>query len=85
MKTLIQVQQEYMDTVSAGIDRWSHRRDGGHSGRIRTGAFRKAHKALMRFGFTDTQSRQIIRDAHDVMMLDRAGVDDTLNFSEGGK
>ena len=82
MKTLMQIQQEYMETVSAGMDRWSHRRDGGHSGRIRGGAFRKAYKSLARFGFTDKQARQIIQDAHDVMMLERAAVDDALNFSE---
>lgn len=81
-KTLTQIQEEYMETVSLGMDRWSHRRDGGHSGRIRGGASKKAHKALIKWGYTDVQARQIIRDAHDLMMLERAAVDDDLNFQE---
>lgn len=81
MKTLIQIQQEYMDTVSAGMDRWSHRRDGGHAGRIRSGAYRRAFKALMAWGYTEEQARQCIQDAHDMMLLERAGVDDELNHA----
>lgn len=79
MKSLIQIQQEYMDTVSSGMDHWSHRRDGGHSDRIRHGAFRKAHKSLMKLGFTERQASMMIRDAHDVMLLERAAVDAPLN------
>lgn len=71
MRNLIQIQQEYMDTVSGGMDRWAHRRDGGHSHRIRGGAWRKAMKALLAWGYTEQQARQIIRDAHDVMTLER--------------
>lgn len=82
MKNLIEIQQEYMDTVSGGMDRWSHRRDGGHSGRIRGGAFKRAHKALTKWGFTDKQARQVIQDAHDQMLLERAAVDDPLNFAD---
>ena len=79
MKNMIAIQQEYMETVSLGMDRWSHRRDGGHSSRIRHGAARKAHESLVKLGFTDEQAKQIIRDAHDMMLLERAGVDDPLN------
>jgi plasmid replication initiation protein len=82
MTNLISIQERYMETVSAGMDRWLHRRDGGHSGRIRAGAYRKARKALLRMGFTLSQVEAIIRDAHDVMLLERAAVDDPLNFAE---
>lgn len=81
MKTIIQIQDEYAETVSLGMDRWSHRRDGGHVSRIRRGAARKARKALLKFGFTDAQATQMIQDAHDVMKLERAGVDDDLNHA----
>ena len=83
MKTMIQIQQDYMDTVSAGRDRWMHRRDGGHSGRIQHGARRKAMRRLTAMGFTEPQARQIVQDAHDMMLLERAGVDDDLNFEQG--
>ena len=75
MKNMIDIQQEYIDTVSAGMDRWSHRRRGGHSYRIRRGAYRKAYQALVRWGHTDEQAKQIIRDAHDVLLLERAAVE----------
>lgn len=81
MKNFIQVQEEYAETVSLGMDRWSHRRDGGHLSRIRRGAARKARKAFLKFGFTDAQATQAIQDAHDVMMLERAAVDDDLNHA----
>lgn len=88
-RNLIQIQQDYIDTVSAGIDRWQHRQlryrgslDAGHAGRIRSGAFRRAMKALLAWGYTDKQARQVIRDAHDVMLLERAAVDDPLNFDQ---
>ena len=79
MKNMIDIQQEYIDTVNAGMDRWSHRRCGGHSSRIRRGAYHKAYKALTRWGHTDEQAKQIIQDAHDMMLLERAAVDDPLN------
>lgn len=74
MKNLIEIQQEYMDTVSAGLDRWAHRKDGGHASRIRVGAARKALKALLKWGFTEAQARAAIQQAHDIMKLERASV-----------
>jgi hypothetical protein len=71
MKSLIQIQQEYMDMVSASMDRWMHRRDGGHSGRARRGAFRRAYASLIKLGWDDRQARLAIKDAHDMMMLER--------------
>ncbi len=78
---LIRIQTDYIDTVSAGMDRWSHRRDGGHSGRIREGAWRRAYKSLIAWQYTDEQARRIIADAHEQMMLERAAVDDELNHA----
>lgn len=69
-KTLIQIQEEYIETVNLGIQRWGHRKDGGHSQRIRRGAFNRGMKELTKLGFTDdAQMRQILRDAHDMAAL----------------
>lgn len=69
--TLITVQQEYIDTVNAGIDRWSHRKDGGHAHRIWRGARRKLEAALSKLGFTAEQIQQALKDARDMAELER--------------
>ncbi len=78
---LVSIQTDYMETVSAGMDRWSHRRDGGHAGRIQHGAWRRAYKSLIAWQYTDEQARRIIADAHEQMMLERAAIDDELNHA----
>lgn len=71
-KSLIQVQQEYVDTLNAGIERWSHRKGGGHASRISRGARRAAEKDLRKLGYTDQkQIDQIIQDARDMASLER--------------
>lgn len=69
--TLIGIEEEYIATVNTGIMRWSHRKDGGHSGRIISGAYRKAQKALRRLGFNDHQVKHAIRDAKEMAELIR--------------
>lgn len=72
MKTLIAIQQNYIDTVNAGIARWSHRKEGGHSGRISRGARHAAEKQLRRLGYSNqAQIDQIIQDARDMAALER--------------
>jgi len=70
-KNLIAIQEEYVETVNAGMARWAHRKDGGHAGRIRRGAHRKAIKSLLALGFTDQQISQLIKDAADMAALAR--------------
>jgi hypothetical protein len=76
-KNMIQIQDEFVATVNAGFSRWSHRKPwagrqaGGHFGRIWSGAYRKAAKALALWGFTDKQIREIIKDADDMAKLER--------------
>jgi hypothetical protein len=71
--TLIGVQEEYIETLNAGIARWSHRKDGGHSGRISRGARHVAEKRLRKLGYTDQkQIDQIIQDARDMAALERS-------------
>lgn len=82
MKNLIHIQREYIETVNASLDRWSHRKDGGHSSRVIRGARKKALVELKRLGFSDDQSNAMIKDAHDVMALERAAVDDPLNNAD---
>jgi hypothetical protein len=70
--SLIAIQDEYIETVNAGIARWSHRKDGGHSQRISRGARHIAEKQLRKIGYTDQkQIDQIIQDARDMAVLER--------------
>ena len=69
--TLIQIQKQYIETVNAGLARWSHRKDGGHSSRISRGAYHKAQKQLTALGFTQEQTKQAIKDARDMAELER--------------
>ena len=77
--TLIEIQEQYIATLNAGIRRWSHRKGirgcgtgiGGHADRIARGAYTKAEKQLVRLGYTHPQIHQIIRDAWDVAELER--------------
>lgn len=78
-KNLIAIQDEFVSTVNAGHARWSHRkgfewqkdRIGGHYARIYRGAQNRAHKDLAKWGFTVEQRAEIIRQAHEVAVLER--------------
>ena len=70
-KTLIGIQEEYIETLNAGIARWSHRKDGGHASRISRGARHAAEKSLRKLGYTDQQIPQLIQDARDMATLER--------------
>ena len=71
-KTLIGIQEEYVETLNAGLARWSHRKDGGHSHRIARGARHAAETQLRKLGFTDEkQIGQVIQDARDMATLER--------------
>ena len=69
--TLTQIQEQYIETVNAGIARWSHRKNGGHADRVRRGAFHQAEKQLNRLGFNQDQIKQAIKDARDMAELER--------------
>lgn len=71
MKTLIEIQDEYIETINAGIERWSHRKHGGHANRIARGARTVATKQLVKWGFDEKQINQILKDARDVAALTR--------------
>jgi len=81
MKNLQQIQDEYIAACNATLDRWSHRRNGGHSERSLRAARKRAANAILRWGFTPKQAAQIIRDADDILALARAAVDDELNHA----
>jgi hypothetical protein len=69
MKTLIELQECYIETLNAGIARWSHRKDGGHSARIARGARRKAETSLRKCGYSQGQIDAAIKDARDMAVL----------------
>ena len=81
MKNLQQIQDEYIAACNATLDRWSHRSNGGHSHRSLRSARRKMSEAILRWGFTPKQAAQIMRDADDILALERASVDDELNHA----
>ncbi len=70
--SLIQIQDEYIETLNAGIQRWSHRKGGGHTSRVATGARKTASRKLKRLGFTDQQISDILKDAKETASLIRA-------------
>ncbi len=82
-KSMIGIQEEYIETLNAGIARWSHRPDGGHSGRISRGARHQAEKELRKLGF-DSQHTidSIIQDARDMAALARIPTDEVILFVE---
>jgi hypothetical protein len=69
--TLIGIQEQYIETLNAGLARWAHRKDGGHSSRISRGARHAAEKQLRKLGFTDQEIPQLIQDARDMAALER--------------
>lgn len=78
-KNLMAIQDEFVATINAAHARWSHRkgfmwqkdRIGGHYARVYHGAQRKAHKDLAKWGFTTEQCAEIIRQAHEIAVLER--------------
>jgi hypothetical protein len=68
---LISIQDEYIATINAGIARWSHRKEGGHSSRILRGAYHQAERKLQRLGLTAEQIKQALHDAKDIAELER--------------
>jgi len=67
--TLIAVQNEYIETINLGVQRWGHRKGGGHASRIQCGARRRAAKKLGKLGFTPIQTATVLRDAHEMAAL----------------
>jgi hypothetical protein len=70
MKSMTQIQDEYIDKVKAGIQRWSHRKNGGHTSRILRGARKRAEKQLFPLGFSEAQVRLIISEARQMAELE---------------
>ena len=74
---LIGIQDEFVETVNAGIARWSHARKhysgdlGGHANRVYSGAHRVASKKLAKLGFSKQQIHVLLKDAWDMACLIR--------------
>ncbi len=62
-KTLIDIQQEYVDTVNSCYSR--------HVNRVQRGAVRKLVAELHRQGFEYEQIAQAMQDADEMMLLER--------------
>lgn len=76
----IQIQQEYVDTVTAAYERWKHRKGvknvadgiGGHYARTRYKAHKKAIKQLMAWGYNYGMALFFVGEAHDIVLLERS-------------
>lgn len=70
-KSLTEIQDEYINTVTSGLRRWAHRKDGGHIRRIRGGAYKKAYREFEKWGcFTPDQIKVAISEAQDMVTLE---------------
>jgi hypothetical protein len=76
-KTLTELQDEFVETVNAGIARWSHRHKlqwqvgGGHANRIYHGAVSKLKGGLEKWDYTPDQIEACTKDARDMAELVR--------------
>jgi len=71
MHNLIGLQDEYIETVNSGIDRWAHRRDGGHARRIQRGANRRIRAKLAKLGFSPEEAEYALNQAREMAELIR--------------
>ena len=67
--SLIAIQEHYIDRIISASQRWSHRKDGGHSRRSKRAACREASEALTKMGFSAEQTKLAIKDADDMAAL----------------
>lgn len=80
----IQIQQEYVDTVTAAYERWKHRKGiknvaegvGGHYSRTLWKAQQRAIKMLMGWGYNYSMALFFVNEAHDIVLLERASESD---------
>lgn len=76
----IQIQQDYVDEVTAAYERWKHRPGikhiadgvGGHYPRIVRGAAARAIRLLQAWGYNYGMAQMLVNDAHDIAILERA-------------
>lgn len=74
---LIQIQERYIERVTAAFSRWNHRpkppwaQAGGHYGRVHRAARRAALRALLAWGFTEEQAKLTIQQADEMAELAR--------------
>jgi hypothetical protein len=78
MKTMIEVQEKYIERLDAALARWGHRKGtayqiaGGHYNRIARKARHDAEAQLRKLGWTDQkQIDAVLNDARDMMLLER--------------
>jgi hypothetical protein len=71
-----QIVDEYVETVNAARARWSHRKGGGQSGRTIGAAMKTLRTKVARWGYNETQTRQVLSDARDIAALEYAAVEE---------
>lgn len=71
MPTMIEIQEAYIARVSAAHAKQGKRSAGLMFARTKGAARKEATKALLKTGYTEAQAAIIIRDAHDMFILER--------------
>lgn len=75
-QSIQQIVDEYVETVNAARARWAHRKGGGQSGRTIGAAMKTLRTKVARWGYDETQIRQILSDARDLSVLEYAAVEE---------
>ena len=75
-QTIQQMVDEYVETVNAARARWAHRKGGGQSHRTIGAAIKKLRTKVSRWGYNETQIRQVLNDARDIASLEYMAVEE---------
>lgn len=75
-QSIQQMVDEYVDAVNAARSRWAHRKGGGQSGRTIGAAMKTLRTKVARWGYNETQIRQVLTDARDIAALEYAAVEE---------
>jgi hypothetical protein len=69
--SMIEIQQRYIDRVAAAHAKQGRRSAGLMFARTKGAARKEATAALLKCGYTAEQAAAIVKDAHDVFILER--------------
>ena len=76
MTTMITIQEDYVARVTTAHGKITPRTKGDRFGKSRRAARKDATARLLRLGYTEAQAVQIVKDAHDMFLLEIASGED---------
>lgn len=78
--TMIEIQDAYIERVSVAHGKITARTQGHRFARCRAAARREAIRQLAKLGYAEEAAKQIVRDAHDIFILEMAA---SAHYDEG--